>query len=308
MSTSSDPEASISPTELSATAIRPIPAPENLDERVVELGRRLFHEARLSRDGTISCASCHDLAQGGDDGRRVSIGVGGAKGERNAPTVLNSSLNFRQFWDGRAVTLEEQAGGPLIHPDEMGSTWSDVIATLQSDTSYVAEFRELWPDGVTQANVRLAIATFERSLLTPGGRFDRFLGGEKDALTPVEKEGYELFLEVGCITCHQGVNVGGNLHQRFGQASNFFVDRGGATVSDLGRYNVTNESTDAFKFKVPTLRNVARTAPYFHDGSVPTLEQAVRIMAKYQLGDDLEESEIEKIAAFLRTLDGPNQD
>jgi cytochrome c peroxidase len=294
--------------DLASEPIRPIPPGKPLDEAIVELGRKLFYETRLSADGSISCAACHDLERAGADGRRVSIGVGGAVGERNAPTVLNSSLNIWQFWDGRAETLEEQAGWPLTHPKEMGMTWPAILEVLSGDPDYDASFREIWPEGVTERHVRAALATFERALLTPGSPFDRYLQGETDAITADEKRGYELFLEVGCITCHQGVNVGGNLFQRFGIASNFFEDRGTITESDLGRYNVTKRESDTFKFRVPSLRNVSRTAPYFHDGSVQTLEQAIVIMALYQLGAQIDDEEVRLIAAFLGTLDGTEEE
>ncbi|MEM7307893.1 MAG: cytochrome-c peroxidase [Planctomycetota bacterium] len=302
---SAQPEA----RQLDSRAIVPIPLPPaELDARTVALGRRLFHEERLSADGTISCASCHALDEAGADGRRASVGVGGAVGDRNAPTVLNSALNFTQFWDGRARTLEEQVGGPLTHPSEMGSSWNEILAFLNDDGSYAEEFHALWSGGVTEKNVRHAIATFERTLLTPDSPFDHFLIGHVDAITQEAREGYQLFLDVGCISCHQGVNVGGNLFQRFGIASNFFEDRGAIKESDLGRYNLTQRDQDAFKFRVPSLRNVARTAPYFHDGSVPTLAGAVRIMAKYQLGASLDDGEVDKIVAFLETLTGEQQD
>jgi cytochrome c peroxidase len=287
-----------------ATPIQPIPAGAPLDERKVALGRRLFHDTRLSRDGTISCASCHDLARGGSDNRRVSTGVGGAEGDVNAPTVFNSSLNFKQFWDGRANTLEEQIDGPITHPKEMGSTWPSIVEKLSSDATYVEAFRAIYDAAVEPEHIRDAIATFERSLLTPNSRFDRFLEGDASALSDEERAGYELFQEIGCITCHQGANLGGNSFQTFGLVRNYFEDRGGITPADYGRFNVTGKERDKFKFKVPTLRNISKTAPYFHDGSAATLEEAVQVMARYQIGHDLEPGEMAQILAFLRTLDG----
>ncbi|TAJ16790.1 MAG: c-type cytochrome, partial [Planctomycetota bacterium] len=206
-------------------------------------------------------------------------------------------------WDGRAGTLEEQSGGPLTHPREMGSTWPAILGFLSGEPSYAQAFRECYADGVTEANVRDAIATFERTLVTPGSRFDRYLTGDERAITDDERRGWETFQDIGCITCHQGINVGGNLFQRFGIASDFFEDRGRVTESDLGRFAQTQRRSDAFKFKVPALRNVAQTAPYFHDGSVPTLEAAIRIMAQYQLGQRISDEEVRLIAAFLGTLD-----
>jgi cytochrome c peroxidase len=288
--------------------ILPIPRQAQLDERVVALGRKLFHDPLLSADGTISCASCHDLNQGGADGRRVSIGIGGAQGERNAPTVLNSSLNFTQFWDGREKTLEDQVGGPLANPIEMGSNWPDVLGKLRAVPEYVHEFAAVYPAGISVDSVKNAIATFERALVTPDSRFDRYLRGDREAINADELRGYELFKEVGCITCHQGANVGGNLFQRFGIASNFFADRGGMRTSDLGRFNLTGKESDRFKFKVPTLRNITMTGPYLHDGSAATLEQAIRIMAQYQLGMSLAEQDVASIAAFLSTLEGRTEE
>lgn len=286
-------------------ALRPIPAPKAQAPKLVALGERLFHEVLLSSDGSVSCATCHDLASGGADGLRVSVGVGGSEGERNSPTVFNCALNFRQFWDGRAFTLEDQVDGPITNPKEMGSSWEVALAALRADSSYVAGFDALWADGITIENVSRAIAAFERTLVTPDSRFDRYLAGELDALTTDEVAGYELFLELGCSTCHQGMNIGGNLFQRMGAVGNFFEDRGELSESDQGRYNQTKRGSDLFKFKVPSLRTVARTAPYFHDGSVPTLEQAVRIMGQYQLGLQLSVEEVSLLVAFLHSLDAP---
>jgi cytochrome c peroxidase len=286
------------------SAIAPLPTELDLDEDRVALGRRLFHEPRLSRDGTISCATCHDLEKGGVDGRRVSIGIDGAEGDVNAPTVFNSSLNFRQFWDGRAETLEEQVSGPLEHPKEMGSSWDEAIRWLAADAEYAREFAAAYPDGATAETVKHAIAEFERSLITPNSRFDRYLRGEADVLTADEVAGWELFQELGCITCHQGVNIGGNAFQTLGVMGNYFADRGDVTTADLGRFNVTKKERDKHRFKVPSLRNVALTAPYFHDGEAETLEEAVQIMARYQLGFELEAGELRHLVAFLATLTG----
>ena len=282
----------------------PLPLDVPLDGRKVALGERLFRETRLSEDGTISCASCHDLANGGDDGRKVSKGVGGASGTMNSPTVFNGAYNFRQFWDGRAATLEEQINGPLCHPAEMGSSWPDALAMLGKDAAYSKSFEETYADGITADNLRDAIATFERSLITPNARFDRFLRGEKDVLTADEQEGYRLFTEIGCVTCHQGMNIGGNMFQVLGRMGNYFDDRGDIQPSDLGRFNVTGDERDKYKFKVPSLRNVELTAPYLHDGSAATLEQAVETMARYQIGQPLHPDELEHLVAFLKTLTG----
>lgn len=287
-----------------ASPIQPVPAVGDLDLDRVALGARLFAEPRLSSDGTIACASCHSLATGGADGRRTSIGVGGAVGPINAPTVFNASLNFAQSWNGGARTLEEQAGNPLTGAVEMGSSWPVILATLQGDPSYADTFAAAYADGVTEANVRDAIATFERSLLTPDAPFDRYLRGEDTAITPSAAAGYRHFVELGCVACHQGAGVGGNMYQRFGLMGDYVADRGDVTAADLGRFLVTGDEADKHVFKVPSLRNVARTAPYFHDGTAETLTEAVHVMATYQLGRNLTDDEVVELVAFLESLTG----
>ena len=284
--------------------ITPIPLELNLDRDKVALGGRLFIDARLSRDGTVSCSHCHDLAHGGADGLPRSVGIDGRLGVINAPSVYNSGFNFRQFWDGRAATLEEQIDGPLTNPAEMDSNWPDVIAKLNKDAAYVRDFAKLYADGIQPDNVRDAIATYERSLTTPNSKFDRFLRGEKNALNGDEFAGYQLFTKLGCITCHQGVNVGGNLYEKLGLFENYFERRGNLTRADKGRYNVTHNEEERYEFRVPSLRNVALTAPYFHDASAATLDDAVSVMARYQLGVALKRDEIRHIVSFLNTLTG----
>lgn len=283
--------------------ILPLAPIANLDPQQVALGQKLFHDQRLSADLTLSCASCHDLAKGGVDGRKFSVGIAGAIGGINAPTVLNSGYSLAQFWNGRAATLEEQAAGPIQNPIEMGATWGQVLPRLEQDTMLRAEFKKAYADGLTANNVLHAIATFERSLVTLNSRFDRYLLGEKQILTALEVEGYRRFRELGCTSCHQGALVGGNMYQKFGVLGDYFAGRP-TTTDDLGRYNVTKREEDRHVFKVPGLRNVALTAPYFHDGSADTLAQAVIVMARYQLGRDLSDSDVEAIVAFLKTLSG----
>ncbi|MDD5056887.1 MAG: cytochrome-c peroxidase [Sideroxydans sp.] len=269
----------------------------------VALGDKLFHEPRLSHDNSIACASCHDLAKGGTDQSRFSTGIKGALGDVNAPTVFNSGLSIAQFWDGRAKTLEEQAAGPVHNPIEMGSNWKEVIGKLLADKDYPALFELAYHDGITPANIADAIATFERTLLTPNSRFDRYLRGEKKALNDDELEGYRRFVNLGCASCHQGVGIGGNMFQRFGVMGDYFEGRQPGKA-DLGRFNVTGLEEDMHVFKVPSLRNVALTSPYFHDGSAKTLSEAVRVMGKYQLGKELSKKEVNLIVAFLHTLNG----
>ncbi|MFN6961375.1 MAG: cytochrome-c peroxidase [Rhodocyclaceae bacterium] len=284
-------------------ALKPLPPIPAQDARKVTLGKKLFFEQRLSHDDTISCASCHPPSKGGADGLPVAIGIGGQQGPINTPTVLNAALNFVQFWDGRAATLEEQAAGPIHNPLEMGSNWNEVIAKLAADADYPRLFAAAFPArGITAATIAEAIAAYERSLLTPS-RFDAWLQGDDAALSEQEQRGYRLFLDYGCASCHQGANVGGNLFQRFGVLGDYFAERGKpVTAADLGRYNVTGREEDRHVFKVPSLRNIALTAPYFHDASAATLQEAIRVMARYQLGRTLSDQDIEAIAAFLNSL------
>ncbi len=284
--------------------IRPLPQKVDLDPRLVQLGRSLFIDSRLSADNTLACSSCHLLDQAGVDNRKVSIGINGATGFVNAPSVYNSGLSFVQFWDGRAASLEEQVTFPLTTEHEMGSNWKLVISRLEKDKAYQKSFAEIFPQGITQETISKAIATFERSLITPNSRFDRFLMGEETAITEQEKHGYQLFKSYGCSSCHQGVAVGGNLYQKMGVMRDYFKDRGGETKADLGRYNVTGKQEHKHMFKVPSLRNVALTAPYFHDGSAATLTVAVNTMAIYQLGRALNQQHLDAIVAFLKTLTG----
>lgn len=284
--------------------LQPLETFSGLDSRIVHLGRRLFHDPRLSGDGTVSCASCHDLDHGGVDGKRFAEGFRGAVGPINTPTVYNAALNFRQFWDGRAATLEEQAAGPMTNPIEMAGTWDDILATLSADETYRTSFEALYSDGVQRENILDAIATFERTLITVDSPFDRFLQGDRTALSESATRGYQLFKDRGCVACHQGRNVGGNLYQRFGIFGDYFADRGEVTEADLGRFAVTGEEADRHVFKVPGLRNVELTAPYFHDGSATTLAEAVRIMGRYQLGLELPDQEVRDLVNFLCALTG----
>lgn len=284
--------------------ILPIPPTIGLNEKKVALGEKLFNNPQLSHDNTISCASCHSLSTGGTDLLVHSIGIKGRVGSINAPTVFNSGFNFKQFWDGRAETLEDQIDGPTHAPGEMGSNWTEIISKLNQSPDYIAAFNELYADGIQSRNVKDAIATFERSLSTPNSRFDKFLRGDNGILTNEEKEGYRLFKSYGCASCHQGINVGGNLFQKFGVMGDYFADRGNVTKADLGRFNVTGDPTDRYVFKVPSLRNVALTPPYFHDGSAARLEEAVAVMGRYQLGRRLSPEEVDRIVRFLKTLSG----
>jgi len=291
--------------EISSEPISPIPLSIPLDATKVALGERLFHDPRLSKTNTIACANCHVLTLGGTDGKSRSFGINGQQGVINAPTVFNSGLNFRQFWDGRAATLEDQIDGPLTNPIEMGTSWPESIAKLKQDVDYKLAFERIYrKEGICANSIRDAIATFERSLITPNGRFDKYLRGDKSAITADEKAGYRLFKDYGCASCHQGVNVGGNMYEKIGVMADYFKDRGGIVSADLGRFNVTGDAEHKHEFKVPSLRNVALTAPYLHDGSAATLERAIQIMGRYQLGVEIPAADTKLIALFLATLNG----
>lgn len=284
--------------------ILPIPLDVNLDKNKVQLGKRLFNDPRLSRNDTIACSSCHDLGNGGTDHLKHPVGIDGAEGDVNTLTVYNSVNNFALFWDGRADTLEDQIDGPLLDPKELGFNWEGLIKKLNREPAYASAFRRIYTQGITVNSIKDAIATFERSLITPNSRFDQYLRGDTSALTEDEKRGYQYFKSYGCIACHQGMNVGGNMFQIIGVMADYFADRGNTTKADFGRFNVTGRDSDRHRFRVPSLRNVAKTSPYFHDGSAATLEQAIMVMARYQLGRTIPVEDVDLIAKFLRTLTG----
>lgn len=292
------------PLAILRSAVSPLPELAAANPAKVALGRRLFHDPILSGDGTVSCSSCHSLDHGGAEDRVSSVGIRAQVGPINSPTVLNARYHFVQFWDGRAADLREQAGGPIANPAEMGSTLEAATAALNASPRYTELFRAAYADGVTADNLRDAIAAYEESLVTPS-RFDRFLKGDERALNADERAGAELFVTTGCITCHQGVNLGGTSFQRMGAVRNYFTDRGTPlTEADNGRYNRTHNEADRHFFKVPTLRNVALTGPYLHDGSRATLDETVRVMGRYQLGHELTGEQVTRLVAFLNALTG----
>jgi cytochrome c peroxidase len=286
--------------------IKQIPINFDYDRAKVELGKKLFFEPRLSKSGWITCNSCHNLSTGGADNLPTSIGHKWFLGPINSPTVLNSKFNLAQFWDGRAKDLKEQAGGPIANPFEMGSKHELAVSVLQSIPQYVKWFsvvygsKEMYTDEKIDIDqITDAIAAFEETLTTPNSRFDQWLNGYDNSISESELEGYTLFKDKGCIACHNGVGVGGNSYQKFGVAKPYDKD-----TNTLGRYNVTKDDKDKYVFKVPLLRNIELTAPYFHDASTWDLSKAVKIMAEYQLGLTLTDNETKKIVAFLRTLTG----
>ncbi len=280
--------------------IEPIKPPQSINLGMVELGKKLYFDPRLSKSGFISCNSCHNLSMGGTDNIPTSIGDKWQQGPINAPTVLNSSMNLAQFWDGRAADLKAQAGGPIANPGEMAFSHTLAIDVLESIPAYVREFKQVFDkDKIDIDQVTLAIAEFEKTLVTPNSRFDQWLLGKKDALSADELAGYELFKDSGCTACHNGAAVGGASFERMGIVEPYKTES-----KAEGRVAVTKEDEDRFNFKVPTLRNVELTYPYFHDGAANTLEEAVDVMGRIQLGKNFSRKQNAQIVAFLKTLTG----
>jgi cytochrome c peroxidase len=269
------------------------------NKAMVELGQKLFFDPRLSKSGFISCNSCHNLSMGGSDNLKTSIGHNWQKGPINSPTVLNSSLNLAQFWDGRAKDLKEQAGGPIANPGEMASSHELSVHILQSIPGYISEFKKVFgTDKIDIDKITEAISAFEETLVTPNSRFDKWLKGDKKAINQQELAGYQLFKDAGCVACHNGPSLGGNSFQKMG-----IVEPYKGNTSD-GRAAVTGKDSDRFNYKVPTLRNVELTYPYFHDGEAATLSEAVDVMGRLQLGRKFTADENAKLVAFLITLTG----
>jgi len=280
--------------------IQPIQPAVVTNPAAVELGKQLFFDPRLSKSGFISCNSCHNLSMGGSDNLPTSIGHNWTKGPINAPTVLNSSLSVAQFWDGRARDLQEQAGGPIANPGEMAFSHALAVGVVASIPGYVAEFqRAFGSPEVTIDQITKAIAAFEQTLVTPNARFDRWLKGDTGAITERELAGYELFKGSGCALCHNGSAAGGTSFRKMGVVEPY------RTMNRAkGREAVTGHDADRFAFKVPTLRNVELTYPYFHDGAARTLTEAVDVMGRVQLGCRFSADENARIVAFLKTLTG----
>ncbi|CAI1004693.1 Cytochrome c551 peroxidase precursor [Serratia liquefaciens] len=283
--------------------IQPIPKALPVDAQKVALGFRLYHDPRLSGDSTLSCAHCHSLNTGGVDGRKTSIGVGGAVGPINAPTVFNSVFNSEQFWDGRAPTLQVQAGGPPLNPIEMASkSWEEIIGKLDKDPVLTRDFVAAYPQGLSGETITDAIAEFEKTLITPDSPFDNWLRGDDKAMMMQQKHGYQLFKDNKCATCHGGTILGGRSFEPLGLKRDF--NFGEITAADIGRMNVTSEARDRLRQKVPGLRNVALTGPYFHRGDVATLDEAVKLTLRYQVGTELPQQDVDDIVAFLESLTG----
>lgn len=287
-----------------ANMVQPIPDSIPTDPAKVALGKKLYNNTDLSFDGTVACASCHGLDIGGVDGLDTSTGIYGQKGPINAPTVYNAAFNISQFWDGRAVDLADQAGGPPFNPLEMGShNWDEIVAKIQQKTDFTQEFLAIYPE-LTGKNIQDAIGEYEKTLITPNSAFDRYLKGDNTALTAQQKHGYELFVENKCDTCHTGPSMGGQSYELMGTKADYFADRGNPTDADLGRFAFSKDPVDMHRFKVPNLRNIALTAPYFHDAYAKNLTEATELMLKYQTGVVLPKDDVAAIVSFLDSLTG----
>lgn len=284
--------------------IFPIPLTVEFDKIKASLGETLFFDTRLSKNGQIACASCHQLDAGGDDNMIFGISISADQHIINTPSIFNARYNFRQNWDGSAKTLADQVNMAMSSHHDFNNSWNNVVLKLISDEAFSDSFNKVYNDGITEENLIDAIVEFEKTLVTPDSKFDQHLRSEEDILSEQEVEGYRVFKELGCISCHQGINIGGNLYQKFGVFYNYIAERGDIKKSDYGRMNKTERLMDAFVFKVPSLRNVAVTAPYLHDGSAETIEEAIEIMGQTQLGRSLTTDEILSIKAFLKTLTG----
>lgn len=294
-------------------SVAPAPAANPTTPAKVELGKKLFLDPRVSVDGTVSCNSCHNVMEAGDDDRATSAGVRGQRGGRSAPTVYNAAFLTVQFWDGRAASLEEQAKGPVTNPIEMGmKDHAAVVSRIALIPAYVSEFEAVFgASGVTIDNFANAVAAYERTLITPGSAYDRYVGGDETALNEQQKRGLQTVLETGCTACHSGANFAGpdlpmgqGFYQKVPLIPGSEYDAKYDLTSDTGREQATKNAADKNMWRVPTWRNIALTAPYFHNGSVATLDEAVRVMAKIQLGKDLTDAQVSDIVAFLGSLSG----
>lgn len=297
---------SLAAPQFANETIRPVHDSVQVDLRKVVLGELLYHDNRLSADNTVSCATCHSLETAGVDNLQFSEGIAGQFGGVNAPTTFNAYYNFVQFWDGRAATLAAQASGPPVNPVEMGcKSFDEICEKLNADKNFRKIFLEVYPGGITEANITDAIQEFEKTLLTPNSRFDKYLKGDLEAMSANEIRGYELFKKYNCATCHAGENMGGLSFELMGLRADYFADRGTElTIEDNGRFKETALERDRHRFKVPGLRNIELTAPYFHDGTMKTLEEAVEAMAKYESGVTLTDEETSLIVDFMRALTG----
>ena len=279
--------------------ITPLPTSIPYDKEKAMLGKQLYMDTSLSKDGKVSCNTCHDLKRYGVDNEIFSIGADGVLDEPfNSPTTFNSVFNFVQFWDGKAKNLADQAKNPFINPKEMAlKDEAEVVKRVEANAKYKASFDKIYGQ-ITMQNITDAIAEFEKTLITPNSPFDRYLNGDENAISSQAKRGWEAFKSNGCIACHQGQNVGGTMYQKIGIFEPY------PNQENLGRYEITKIESDKMVFKVPSLRNVAKTAPYYHDGSIPTLDACVQFMAYYQSGRFIDQQTVDDIVAFLESLTG----
>lgn len=289
--------------------ILPLPLTVNLDADKIQLGETLFNDTRLSLNNKIACATCHQLASGGDDNRAIGIAHSktGQKSNNhviNTPTIFNVRYNFRQNWDGSAKTLRDSIDKVVNNHLEANTNWIELLTELRQDDNLSRQFSDIYHDGLNQTSYINALSEYIKSLVTPNSRFDQYLSGNDSAISSNEKKGYQLFKDLGCTSCHQGINIGGNLFQKLGIFYDYFGARGNITNADYGRMNVTGRQTDKYVFKVPSLRNIEVTAPYLHDGSAETLKDAVVIMGRTQLGREINSKETGLIIQFLKTLTG----
>lgn len=278
------------------------PIPESLahNPAIAKLGKKLFFDPRLSKNDTISCSSCHQIDKNGADSLAFSIGINNQAGTLNTPTIYNAIFNIAQFWDGRAGNLFLQIKDPILNSHEMAMPSMDfLIKKLSKIEEYNTSFKKLFKDGLTENNFFTAITEYEKTLITPNSKFDNFLKGEKNALNQKEKNGLKHFKDLGCVSCHNGINLGGNMYQKYGVVHEYIGKN-----NQLGRYNISKNPDDKYVFKVPSLRNIELTSPYLHDGSIQSLNESIDKMAYYQLGRKLNEKTINEIAAFLKTLTG----
>jgi len=291
-----------------AEPISPIPQLVILNKSKSRLGKRLYYDKSLSDQNKLSCASCHNPESGGVSNVTLSLNSAGQAVVVNTPTILNSIFNRWQNWNGRISSIEEQIDDSITSPTLMNTSWNDVINKLNKNDGYVSEFYSEYTDVVKREYIIDALKHYINTLITPNSRFDQYLLGDNNAITAEEKAGYEEFKSHGCIACHQGINIGGNVFEKFGIFGNYFKDSGKVNLYDKGRFNITGRQRDLYVFRVASLRNIANTAPYFHDGSAETLEKAVKIMSRYQLGNTISDKEINLLVKFLLTLSGEYRD
>lgn len=282
--------------------IKPLAVPTNVSQAKASLGAALFYDVRLSKNNDVSCASCHNIASGGaDPGKARSVGTAGALGPINAPTVLNAGANFVQLWSGAEPDLAAVVRRVVKGAKLFNTNFAEIVNKLQADQALVQRFQTVYGSAITENGIVDALVNYQAALVTPS-RFDAYLRGDAMALSPEERLGYERFKSLGCIACHQGSNVGGNMFQKFGVIQDYLAQRGNLTDADAGRFNVTKQDADRGVFRVPSLRNVALTPPYFHDGSAATLADAVDVMIKYQLGRSVSRIDRDALVAFLQSL------